>query len=1245
MARTIIREIERFDESIVDNVVQLSDNYFKRHEVPLEIIMQQEFGRTWEINRKEEDNFSLTYQYPSEPVRQITFPIENLYSGGRDPRYQGMWAHGMILGTATGNILKGGYIEVKLFNHCWDDRGEPAWLVKIQYDIIRFYNREADYKGINRQKVWKQVGNRDAQSGGGKSQLASGTEVHNMGDGSGYQYYESELGKWVWEAPGCSLGYAVDPTYHKYSPNLPMYEAMFDNDPYNYNPMFTYSMFPSYDANISEIVSNGFSWSAKFNIGNTVDQQKNWGNIVRRGVCLSKVNTTPTVDDTVILAKLPKSYKAVVNEKVSSLDDTSIYYVRAFVERELYAGGTVVHYERPTGMTVETKYTYVPPVCEPAHANAIGNDSIKVFSHVHSSGAQEWTECGYVYSKIQRLPTLENSSKLIVDRISAVYYGTIEATIKGLQQGETYYIRPYVKTATHTHYFGLTENKLDYYTDKELKERGLNKQGIFQVTIDTEKEKPNLGVTTLINITQTTVEAAIVLTNDGGEPIIESGVLFSLVPKPTKDVYLFKIPTSYVAGLGLYAEVTGLTKSTTYYVRGYAINSKGISYSIEKQMTTDRPVEFKGPKATNLSSTGATLSVVIDSQKPETITRQGFVFSAKNSTASTLNIDSTNIVKDAPITGNGRMSVVLVDLEFSGAKYYYRPFVEDGSNLIYGDVSQFETYKNIFIPKVELKNIKSNNKTEEITATVVVSSNGGEKCKNYAVISTINGEITKELRDMAEELSPDSDTGVGTFEVVFEVPDSQSGFYKLQAFSTNSVGVVDSVVVGVAYVKSEPKEPVASISAFVVNDGIVINAHIIDDGQSNIISKELKLKNISASTEETLTMEASAVETSIFEYKDIKKLAEETSYELELTVNTEYTQSIGIPLVKTAAFVTPDRWVADIAEEENNKPEAEKKQFTVSLLRTGYRQDAKFLPIFTVNVTGIIVEGAQVKLVRLKQTGNKLIGSSNINLGEGSEVLTLTVSDRLERTFSFEPTLSLAGMYSYRAFYIENTLEYGSETINSQLYPKDIVSTEQDPVDPEAPLDPNIFALPLTGLYDGLEYLFGGKRWVYNRADGAWGRDYGYKEMVMPANPTFDYSPQIEALRLELESKAYREELWTKVDRSINMIESIHDLDRATGTGFYQLNNFSSESYLPFDWDSESGSVVSMLVMEVMDADISYQMAFYYNGVRQVMTYRSISYGSPDPAPNFGWQEVITKEEYQAKIDSLESRITILENK
>ena len=489
MARTIIREIERFDESIVDNVVQLSDNYFKRHEVPLEIIMQQEFGRTWEINRKEEDNFSLTYQYPSEPVRQITFPIENLYSGGRDPRYQGMWAHGMILGTATGNILKGGYIEVKLFNHCWDDRGEPAWLVKIQYDIIRFYNREADYKGINRQKVWKQVGNRDAQSGGGKSQLASGTEVHNMGDGSGYQYYESELGKWVWEAPGCSLGYAVDPTYHKYSPNLPMYEAMFDNDPYNYNPMFTYSMFPSYDANISEIVSNGFSWSAKFNIGNTVDQQKNWGNIVRRGVCLSKVNTTPTVDDTVILAKLPKSYKAVVNEKVSSLDDTSIYYVRAFVERELYAGGTVVHYERPTGMTVETKYTYVPPVCEPAHANAIGNDSIKVFSHVHSSGAQEWTECGYVYSKIQRLPTLENSSKLIVDRISAVYYGTIEATIKGLQQGETYYIRPYVKTATHTHYFGLTENKLDYYTDKELKERGLNKQGIFQVTIDTEKEK------------------------------------------------------------------------------------------------------------------------------------------------------------------------------------------------------------------------------------------------------------------------------------------------------------------------------------------------------------------------------------------------------------------------------------------------------------------------------------------------------------------------------------------------------------------------------------------------------------------------------------------------------------------------------------------------------------------------------------------------------------------------------------
>ena len=89
------------------------------------------------------------------------------------------------------------------------------------------------------------------------------------------------------------------------------------------------------------------------------------------------------------------------------------------------------------------------------------------------------------------------------------------------------------------------------------------------------------------------------VTSDGGEPVTERGIVFSLDPDPTT-------ASSKVvggSGTGLFsAQLPGLAPGTTYYARAYAINVKGTAYGNNISFTTIPPA----PAAT--AATAATAS-------------------------------------------------------------------------------------------------------------------------------------------------------------------------------------------------------------------------------------------------------------------------------------------------------------------------------------------------------------------------------------------------------------------------------------------------------------------------------------------------------------------------------------------------------------------------------------------------------------------------------------------------------------
>ncbi len=101
---------------------------------------------------------------------------------------------------------------------------------------------------------------------------------------------------------------------------------------------------------------------------------------------------------------------------------------------------------------------------------------------------------------------------------------------------------------------------------------------------------PTVYTSSVSNITSSAATCGGNVTSDGGATVNARGVCWSTSPNPT----ISGNHTTNGTGTGSFASnITGLTGSTTYYVRAYATNSAGTSYGSQKTFTTtSAPVSF-----------------------------------------------------------------------------------------------------------------------------------------------------------------------------------------------------------------------------------------------------------------------------------------------------------------------------------------------------------------------------------------------------------------------------------------------------------------------------------------------------------------------------------------------------------------------------------------------------------------------------------------------------------------------------
>ncbi|MBU2483415.1 MAG: hypothetical protein KJ760_20205, partial [Proteobacteria bacterium] len=140
------------------------------------------------------------------------------------------------------------------------------------------------------------------------------------------------------------------------------------------------------------------------------------------------------------------------------------------------------------------------------------------------------------------------------------------------------------QTATSISRSGLTSNTKYYWKIVAKDNKGASTTGnVWNFTTITAATAPTVTTTSITGITSTTATGGGNVTSQGSASVTARGVCWSTSQNPTTA----DSKTVDGSGTGSFtSSITGLTASTTYYVRAYAINSAGTSYGSQLSFVT-----------------------------------------------------------------------------------------------------------------------------------------------------------------------------------------------------------------------------------------------------------------------------------------------------------------------------------------------------------------------------------------------------------------------------------------------------------------------------------------------------------------------------------------------------------------------------------------------------------------------------------------------------------------------------------
>lgn len=483
--------------------------------------------------------------------------------------------------------------------------------------------------------------------------------------------------------------------------------------------------FTALDGAVSMVLSDAENITATTATCNVEITDDGGSSVTERGVCWGSSQYPTTNDYHVAVGNGTGSFTV----SMSGLFPSITYYVRAYAVNE---AGT--SYSNQISFTTASGLATVST----GVASNITATSATYSGSITNNGGYNVTSRGFCWN------TTGNPDISDQHTTNGSGNGTFTGNLTGLTPGTTYHVRAYATNSTGTSYGNET-------------------------TFITSSGTVTMTLSAATNITASSASCSVTISDDGGATITERGICWSTAQYPST-------ASSSVAmgsGTGTFnASMSGLSPSTTYYVRAYAINSTGTNYSNQINLTTadGMPTVTTG-SVNNITATTATCSGNVTNDGGFTVTAKGLCWST--SQYPTIEGSHSN---DGGGTGsfNGSMN----DLQI-GTTYYVRAYATNSTGTSYGSQVSFTTGSGL--PTVTTT-------TPTLNDTTVVT--GGNVTSDGGFAVTARGICYGPLPnpDLTSTYSHTTNgSGTGYYSSTFPLPNG-SGTYYIRAYATNANG-------------------------------------------------------------------------------------------------------------------------------------------------------------------------------------------------------------------------------------------------------------------------------------------------------------------------------------------------------------------------------------------------------------------------------------------------------------------------
>jgi hypothetical protein len=272
----------------------------------------------------------------------------------------------------------------------------------------------------------------------------------------------------------------------------------------------------------------------------------------------------------------------------------------------------------------------------------------------------------------------------------------------------------------------------------------------------------------------TTASSGGQISSDGGYPVTERGVCWSMSPNPTTS----DSKSSDGTGTGNFTStITGLTENTTYYVRAYAINSNGTGYGNELSFTSADPNDYvpilTTSSVTEITPTTAKSGGNISSDGGYPITERGVCWSSS---------PAPTIVNDRTSDGTGAGSFISIIAGLTeNTTYYIRAYAINSVGTGYGNELEFTSGNpHDYVP------VLTTSPVTEIMPTSAKSGGGISSDGGYPITERGVCWSSSPGPTVTNDRTSDG-TGTGSFISTITGLTENSTYY-LRAYATNSNG-------------------------------------------------------------------------------------------------------------------------------------------------------------------------------------------------------------------------------------------------------------------------------------------------------------------------------------------------------------------------------------------------------------------------------------------------------------------------